>query len=203
MILKTSGDSIFVMRKRLVGYARVSTGNQRLDAQLDSLKKAGCVEIFGDQAVSGSHQSRPELDRCLAELQSGDVLVVSRLDRLGRSAAHLAVTVESLAKRGIGFRSIEEGLDTTTAAGRLILGIFGSLAQFERDLIRERTSAALQAKIKRGEPLGRPRALRPSQVVAAKKLLSDGGAESHVARLFSVSRATLYRALPQGFRDKA
>jgi DNA invertase Pin-like site-specific DNA recombinase len=148
-----------------------------------------------DAGVSGTATSRPELDQCLESLNQGDILVVVRLDRLGRSAAHLALTVESLAKRGVGFRSLHEAIDTTTAAGRLILGIFGALAQFERDLIRERTVAALAAKKRRGEVLGRPRAMTPSQVAAAVKMLRDGEPPSHVSRVFRVDRSTLHRAV--------
>jgi len=191
------------MSSRLIGYCRVSTGLQSLDGQVDALKAAGCNIIFGDEGVSGALSSRPELDRCLESLNRGDILVVVRLDRLGRSAAHLALTVERLAERGVGFRSLHEALDTTTAAGRLILGIFGALAQFERDLIRERTTAALAAKKRRGETLGRPRAMTPSQVAAAVKMLHDGEAPSHVARLFKIDRSTLNRAIARQKRNAA
>lgn len=183
------------MSNRLVGYARVSTYEQTVAGQLDALRVAGCVEVFADEGVSGTITSRPELDRCLRSLGAGDVLVVVRLDRLGRSMAHLVTTVEELEKRGIGFRSLSEAVDTTTSTGRLVLGIFASLAQFERDLIRERTTAALEAKKRRGERLGRPLALTPSQVKAARKMLDDGDSPSHVARVFRVDRSTLYRAL--------
>jgi DNA invertase Pin-like site-specific DNA recombinase len=153
--------------------------------------------------VSGATTSRPELDRCLASLASGDVLIVARLDRLGRSAGHLATTVEGLVARGVGFRSLHEAIDTTTAAGRLVLGIFASLAAFERDFIRERTAAALQAKKRRGEALGRPRAMTPSQIAAARSMLDAGESPSHVARIFGVDRSTLYRALARSTAFRA
>ncbi len=122
------------MSSRLIGYGRVSLGSQNVDAQVDALRSVGCQVVYADEGVSGATTSRPQLDRCHADLQRGDVLVVARLDRLGRSAAHLASTVEALAERGVGFRSLHEFIHTTTAAGRLILGIFAALAAFERDL---------------------------------------------------------------------
>jgi DNA invertase Pin-like site-specific DNA recombinase len=181
---------------RRVGYARVSTEEQRTDSQRDQLTQAGCTLVFSDDGVSGSLASRPQFDRCLEQLERGDTLVVVRLDRLGRSMSHLVATVEELAERGVGFRSLSEAIDTTTSTGRLVLGIFASLAQFERDLIRERTRAALAAKKRRGEKLGRPRALTPRQIDAARELLERRGQNvGEVARLFRVDRATLYRAL--------
>ncbi len=183
------------MSNRFIGYCRVSTGLQSVDGQVDALKAARCSVIFGDEGVSGALSSRPELDRCLASLNQGDTLVVVALDRLGRSAAHLFTTVESLVARGVGFLSLRENIDTTTATGRLVLGVFSALAAFERDLVRERTVAALQAKRRRGETLGRPRAMTPSQVAAAVKMLHDGEAPSHVARLFKIDRSTLNRAI--------
>lgn len=178
-----------------VGYARVSTNEQSVDAQIDALQNAGCLDVYADQGISGAATSRPELDKTMANLQRDDVLVVKRLDRLGRSMPHLVATVHNLVARGVGFRSLDESIDTTTATGRLILHIFAALADFERELTRERTRDALAAKKRRGERLGRPRALTPAKVKAARKMLAVGDSPSHVARLFNVDRSTLYRAI--------
>jgi DNA invertase Pin-like site-specific DNA recombinase len=128
----------------LVGYARVSTQDQTLDLQRDALDKAGCERLFTD-TISGSKAERPGLDEALRFLRPGDTLVVWRLDRLGRSLQHLIGTITALQERGIGFRSVTESIDTTTSGGKLIFHVFGALAEFERDLIRERTQAGLQA----------------------------------------------------------
>jgi DNA invertase Pin-like site-specific DNA recombinase len=177
-----------------VGYARVSTGEQTLDAQKDALRAAGCAEIFSDVA-SGATIARTGLEAVLAALRPGDTLVVARLDRLGRSMPHLVATVHELAARGVGFKSLAESIDTTSAAGRLVLHIFASLADFERELIRERTREALAAKKRRGEHVGRRRALAPSRVSAAREMLANGHGAAHVARILKVGRSTLYRAL--------
>jgi DNA invertase Pin-like site-specific DNA recombinase len=131
----------------------------------------------------------------MAALRPGDTLVVARLDRLGRSMPHLVATVHELAARGVGFKSLAESIDTTSAAGRLVLHFFASLADFERELIRERTRDALAAKKRRGEPVGRRRALSPSRVDAAREMLESGHGAAHVARILKVGRSTLYRAL--------
>jgi len=191
------------MSNRLVGYCRVSTTDQCLDAQIDSLKSAGCEIVFADHGASGALTSRPELDKCLAALQPGDALVVTRLDRLGRSAGHLATLIEALAGRSVAFRSLGENIDTASATGRLVLHLFAALAAFERELLSERTKAALAAKRRRGETLGRPRAMTPSQVAAAVKMLHDGEAPSHVARLFKIDRSTLNRAIARRKRNAA
>ena len=133
----------------LIGYARVSTGDQKLALQHDALNAAGCERIFDDQA-SGAKTDRPGLAEALAYLRAGDTLVVWKLDRLGRSMIHLIEKVGELAARGVGFRSLTEQIDTTTSGGMLVFNIFGSLAQFERDLIRERTNAGLKATRERG-----------------------------------------------------
>ena len=144
-------------RSRMVGYARVSTGQQDLQLQLDALDKAGVSRklVFTDK-VSGAKTSRPGLDACLQQLQSGDTLLVWRLDRLGRSLRHLVDLIEDLRQRGIGFRSLcDGGIDTTTASGELIFNVFASLAQFERRLIMERTRAGLtSARARQGHALG-------------------------------------------------
>src|ERR1700722_9848804 len=122
------------MEKRLVGYARVSTEQQTTDQQVDALKAAGCSEIFIDEPISGTTTSRPQLDKCLASLNAGDVLVCWKLDRVGRSTQHLLSVVDGLAKRDVGFRSLTEGVDMTTSIGRLMLTMLAGIAQFERDL---------------------------------------------------------------------
>jgi DNA invertase Pin-like site-specific DNA recombinase len=177
-----------------IGYARVSTDDQTTRQQIDALRAAGCDDIFED-VISGASTERDGLDACLAKLQDGDVLVVVALDRLGRSMAHLVSTVHGLADRGVGFRSLRESIDTTSAAGRLILGIFAALAEFERSLIKERTIAALDAKRARGEKLGRPVSLTPSQIREAQEMVNAGKGVTYVARLFGCNRATMYRAL--------
>src|SRR5664280_2379752 len=141
--------------KTLIGYARVSTDDQNADLQKDALKKAGCIKVFTDKA-SGSLASRPQLDRMLDQLRPGDVVVVWRLDRLGRSLKNLIALVEGLAEREVGFRSLSESIDTTTANGKLFFSLMGALAEFERDLIRERTMAGLAAARARGRVGGRP-----------------------------------------------
>src|SRR5512146_3189384 len=141
----------------LVGYARVSTADQTPALQRDALSAAGCGRLFTDTA-SGAKAERPGLDEALEFLRPGDTLVVWRLDRLGRSLRHLIETVSLLEQRGIGFRSLQESIDTTTSGGKLVFHVFGALAEFERDLIRERTSAGLLAARARGRKGGRPRA---------------------------------------------
>src|SRR6184192_4901132 len=142
----------------LVGYARISTGEQNAALQLDALKAGGCTRIYTDTA-SGALERRPQLERLLDHLRAGDTLVVWRLDRLGRSLRHLIETVGELAERGVGFRSLRESIDTTTSGGKLLFHIFGALAEFERDLIRERTQAGLAAARARGRKGGRTRAI--------------------------------------------
>src|ERR687884_447917 len=159
----------------LIGYARVSTTEQNLDLQLDALRKAGCddTHIFTDK-ITGTKQERPGLTDALSHLRPGDTLVVWRLDRLARSLSHLIETVNHLASQRIAFRSITENIDTSSATGQLVFHIFGALAEFERNLIKERTIAGLQAARARGRKGGRPR-LKPSasKVAMAQKLYAD------------------------------
>src|SRR3954452_14890909 len=157
----------------LIGYARVSTLDQTLALQQDALTAAGCEHIYTD-TVSGSVTDRPGLTNALSHLRPGDTLVVWRLDRLGRSLSHLIETVRQLQERGIGFRSLQEQIDTTTSGGKLIFHVFGALAEFERDLIRERTHAGLQAARARGRLFGRPHTLTPKQVEQLRTLAKDG-----------------------------
>lgn len=182
----------------LIGYARVSTGEQTIDLQKDALEKAGCERVFAD-TVSGSTTARPGLTEALGFVRTGDTLAVWRLDRLGRSLRHLIDTVSDLQKRAVGFRSLTEALDTTSAGGKLVFHIFGALAEFERDLIRERTSAGLAAARARGRQGGRPAALAfkdPNNLALARKLYADKQTPiSTICRMLGVSRATLYRYL--------
>src|SRR3954447_7517342 len=147
----------------LIGYARISTLDQTLALQQDALAAAGCGQVYTDTA-SGARTDRPGLAQALSHLRAGDTLVVWRLDRLGRSLAHLIETIRELEERGVHFRSLQEQLDTGTSGGKLVFHVFGALAQFERDLIRERTHAGLAAARARGRLFGRPEALTPQQV---------------------------------------
>ena len=156
-----------------IGYARVSTGEQTLDLQLDALTKAGCGKIYQETA-SGAKADRPVLDEVLSYLRKGDTLVVWRLDRLGRSLEHLIETVAALAERGIGFKCLTEQIDTTTPGGKLIFHVFGALAEFERDLIRERTQAGLAGHAP-GDDSGRPKKLTDAKQLDLARTLYDGG----------------------------
>jgi DNA invertase Pin-like site-specific DNA recombinase len=180
----------------LVGYARVSTQDQTLALQQDALQEAGCDRIFADTA-SGAQADRPGLDEAIAYARSGDTLVVWKLDRLGRSLPHLIETVRGLEQRGIGFKSLTEQIDTTTSGGKLIFHVFAALAEFERDVIRERTQAGLTAARARGRRGGRPKAaaLNDAKKVALAQRLYDDETHSieEICRLLGVSRATLYR----------
>ncbi len=182
----------------LVGYARVSTLEQTLALQQDALTKAGCERTFTDTA-SGSQVVRPGLEEALAYVRPGDTLVVWRLDRLGRSLRHLIDTVGALQQRGIGFRSLQEQIDTTTSGGKLVFHVFGALAEFERDLIKERTQAGLLAARTRGRLGGRPRVLDARKVQIAQALYRDkSNAIVDICRTLRISRATLYRYLKAG-----
>ncbi|NTW42806.1 MAG: recombinase family protein [Cellulomonadaceae bacterium] len=177
----------------LLGYARVSTDLQNPALQLDALAAAGCDRTWTDQA-SGARTARPSLEELLGYARAGDTLVVWRLDRLGRSVAHLVQMVADLEARGIGFRSLTEAIDTTTAGGRLMLHVFAALAEFERDLIRARTVAGLDAARARGRVGGRPTVMTPERRAAADELLKRPGASvAAVARALGVSRASLRR----------
>jgi DNA invertase Pin-like site-specific DNA recombinase len=182
---------------RILGYARVSTTEQDLTLQLDALKQHGCTtkDIFIDKA-SGARAQRPGLEACLAALQKDDVLLVWRLDRLGRSMSHLVTLVEQLKERGIGFRSLCDGaIDTTTASGELIFNIFSALAQFEQRLIQERTRAGLSAARARGRKGGRkPLDRKDPKVLTARKMYQDRSVEiPDICTTLSISRSTLYR----------
>jgi DNA invertase Pin-like site-specific DNA recombinase len=180
-----------------IGYARVSTGDQDLDLQIRELETAGCKKVFTDR-VSGTKSDRPGLDSCFKALKKGDTLVVWRLDRLGRSMQHLVNMVADLKGTGIGFKSLRDGaIDTTTASGELVFNIFAALAQFERELIRERTMAGLSAARARGKLGGRKPVSPDAPKVRMAKSLHDDKKNSirDICRTLNISRATLYRYL--------
>jgi DNA invertase Pin-like site-specific DNA recombinase len=179
----------------LLGYARVSTLEQDPTLQLDALAAAGCDRIFTDHA-SGALEDRVELARVLDHARDGDTLAVWRLDRLGRSLRHLVDTVMDLERRGVGFRSLSESIDTTTSGGRLVFHIFAALAEFERDLIRERTCAGLEAARARGRSGGRPSVMTAEKLRVARELYdAREHTTAQIAAVLGVSRATLYRHL--------
>jgi DNA invertase Pin-like site-specific DNA recombinase len=181
----------------LIGYARVSTAGQLLDRQLAALTAAGCMRIFSDKK-SGKNAEREELWKALDYLREGDTLVVPSLDRLGRSLQDLISIVAGLRKRGIGFRSLHEALDTTTPGGRLVFHVFAALAEFIRELIVEGTREGLDAARARGQRLGRPPAMTPEQIRHARDLLTHpGNSISSIARLLGVSRSTIYKYVPE------
>jgi DNA invertase Pin-like site-specific DNA recombinase len=178
----------------IIGYARVSTEDQSLDGQLDALKAAGAEKIFADK-ITGTARSRPELDRLLDQLRQGDVITVTKYDRLARSLRDLLDIVDTIQAHGAGFRSLAEDIDTTTPAGRLVFHVFASIAQFERERISERTKEGLEAARKRGRVGGRPPALSPVQRDEVKRMRDDEGRPlPDIARLFGVSVKTIRRA---------
>lgn len=178
----------------IVGYARVSTNDQLLDAQTDALVAAGAVRIFADK-VSGTVRARPELTRLLDHLRKDDIVVVTKYDRLARSLRDLLDIVEAIKERGGGFRSLAEDIDTTTPAGRLVFHVFASIAQFERERISERTREGLEAARKRGRVGGRPPALSTAQRDEVRRMRDDEGRRLiEIAQLFRVSVKTVRRA---------
>ena len=177
-----------------IGYARVSTNDQDTALQIDALQKAKCSRIYQDTA-SGAKTERPGLAEALAYLREGDVLVVWRLDRLGRSLPHLIGTLQDLETRKVGFQSLTEAIDTTTSGGRLIFHIFGALGQFERDLIRERTRAGLAAAVARGRKGGRKAVLTPEKLARAREFMANGLSVREAAIRVKVSKTVLYNAL--------
>ncbi|XGA78623.1 recombinase family protein [Halomonas sp. CH40] len=178
----------------LIGYARVSTAEQDTALQKDTLCKAGCKRIF-DDTVFGAKADRPGLMAALEFLRDGDVLVVWRLDRLGRSLPHLIEVVSALEARGVGFRSLTENIDTTTAGGRLIFHVFGALGQFERDLIRDRTKAGLAAAAARGRKGGRKPVVTGDKLKRAREHLANGLNVREAAARIKVSKTALYASL--------
>lgn len=178
-----------------IGYARVSTHEQNLSLQKDALKQAGCGKIFQDR-VSGAKAERPGLEEAKAYVREGDTLVVWRLDRLGRSLKHLIETITALEERGVAFQSIQESIDTTTSGGRLVFHIFGALAEFERNLIRERTRAGLAAARARGRRGGRPRALDEKKTQLLYQLYDERKRTvKEICEVLDISKSTLYAYL--------
>jgi DNA invertase Pin-like site-specific DNA recombinase len=181
---------------RKIGYARVSTADQKLDMQLDALNAAGCDEIFTDHGVSGAKAKRPGLDKALAALEPGNALVVFKLCRLGRSVLHLTDLLTRFKNENIHFVSLSEGINTTTPGGKLVYHIFASMAEFQRDLIRENTIHGLQAARDRGQKLGRPYALDEYAVLGAhRRIEQEGVSTADMARVLNVSHSTMKRAL--------
>jgi len=175
-----------------IGYARVSTADQNLDLQKDALAKAGCEKIIEDTA-SGGKQQRSGLERARELLRQGDVLVVWRLDRFGRSLKHLIELMSELERQGIGFQSVQEAIDTTTPGGKLVFHVFGALAEFERNLIRERTHAGLAAARARGRTGGRPKSLDARQKALAVDLYRQRNhSVAEICRTVGISKPTLY-----------
>ena len=184
-----------------IGYARISTDHQLHDLQLDALNKHGCEKIFTETA-SGSQRDRPQLKAAIEYAREGDVIVVWSLSRLGRSLRQLIQTIEQLEEYGVGFKSLKENIDTTSASGKLIFHVFGALAEFERGHLRERTMEGLAAARARGRVGGRPKALSSSDLKAAMAMLRDASISvKDVAEKLGVSRTTLYRSLPDGGRS--
>jgi DNA invertase Pin-like site-specific DNA recombinase len=181
-----------------LGYARVSTRDQTLNLQLDALKKAGCSEVY-TEIVSGAPADRPALKKLMDRVRAGDVIVIWKLDRLGRSLQNLIEIVNELLRRKVGLKSLNDPIDTTTSHGRLIFNIFASLAEFERDVIRERTNAGLAAARARGRKGGRPRGLGSSAeqtACAAETLYREGKLSSQqIADRLRISKSTLYSYL--------
>ena len=184
----------------LIGYARVSTPEQDLAPQLDALRDAGCEKIFSDKA-SGAKANRAGLAEALSHARAGDVLVIWKLDRLGRTSKGLIDLSIELEQRNVGLRSITDGIDTSGTAGKFVFRILAALAEMERDLIRERTTAALMVAKREGRTGGRKTVMTPKRIEAARKLLASGMTAREVAPAIGVSVPTLYRHLPAPMQD--
>jgi DNA invertase Pin-like site-specific DNA recombinase len=181
-----------------IGYARVSTDEQNLDLQLHALAAAGCEEVFQDQGVSGVASARPGLLAALERAGEGDTLTVWRIDRLGRSTLHLLQILDQLRSRNIGFQSIMDGIDTNTAAGRMVFSMVGAIAEFERSVISERTKAGMAAARRRGRHVGRPQKLALDQLDYARRMIVEGEGRAQIARSLGVDPSTLRRLLMKG-----
>jgi len=184
-----------MIRDMRIGYARVSTDDQTLDMQRDALKRAKCSNVYGEQ-VSGKNADRPQLESCLKSLRKGDTLVVWRLDRLGRNLTDLVRLITELEQRSIHFESLTEKIETSSPAGRLVFHVFAALAEFERNLIRERTVAGLTAARALGRKGGRPVKLSPKEVKTIRALLKTADIPvAEIAARFGIARSTLYRTM--------
>jgi len=193
--LSTDSDTVGHAVGELLGYARISTLDQNPRLQTDALEAAGCYRVFTDRA-SGALEERRELAKLLDQARLGDTVVVWRLDRLGRSLRHLIDTVNALAEREVGFRSLTESIDTTTSGGKLVFHIFGALAEFERELISDRTRAGLMAARARGRHGGRPTVMPADKLAAARQMYdSKQYTVVAIAQVLGVSRASIYRHL--------
>jgi DNA invertase Pin-like site-specific DNA recombinase len=186
-----------------IGYARVSTGEQKMDLQLDALDEAGCEKVYTDK-LSGATADRPGLEDAIEYARPGDTLVVWRLDRFGRSLKDLVTKVEQLGEKKVGFKSLKENIDTTSSAGKLQFHIFSALAEFERDLNRERTMAGLRAARERGRVGGPPRALSEEDLPQVQALMRQPDvSKRQICERFGISKATLYRYVgPSGERRR-
>ncbi|MFZ2173318.1 MAG: recombinase family protein [Rhodococcus sp. (in: high G+C Gram-positive bacteria)] len=178
----------------LLGYARTSTADQTPQLQLDALRAAGCFRVW-EEVASGARRDRPELAAVLDQLRPGDTLVVWKLDRLGRSLQHLLETVSLIESKGAGFRSLTEQIDTTTPTGRLIFNVFASIAEFERDLIKERSAAGREAARALGRVGGRPAKLTNRHIAQVRRLKREGQAVQDLAADYKVSPSTIYRVI--------
>ena len=185
-----------------IGYARVSTVDQNLELQIDALKEAGCKKIFSDHGVSGAKAERPGLDKALEHIRKKDTLVIWKLDRLGRSLSDLLSIIEYLKERGAHFLSIQDGFDTSTASGKMVFSVIGAMAEYERNLIQERTMAGLKAARARGRMGGRPKALDKSQVKVVIALAEAGDlAINEICKQVGCSRSTYYRQVAPQLRS--
>jgi len=185
-----------------IGYARVSTADQHLRMQEDALRSAGCEEIFTD-VISGAKSLRPGLDKALEYVREGDTLVVWKLDRLGRSIQHLILLMTSLNERKIGFKSLQESIDTSTSGGKLIFHMFGALAEFERDLIQERTQAGLKAARARGKMGGRPPLLDTRQINRMIEMYNEQkNTVAEICKIYDISRPSFYNYLKNYLKQK-
>ena len=183
-------------RPKKIGYVRVSDKEQTEDLQIDALKQAGCDVIYGDHGLSGTVRKRKGLEELLTDLKDGDTLCVWKLDRLGRSTIHLLQMLDDLRKRGVDFHAITQGIDTTTAVGRMLYGQLAVFAEFEREQISERTKAGMRAAKARGKHIGRPRKLTEDQIAYARRQLANRqDTIAHIAQVYGVAPVTISRAV--------